>query len=642
MHRISGVRRLLGAVLGLALAGPFVAVASTTLQASPAAAAPTGYVKLSDGTSIAINVRMPTNYVAGKKYPTIFEMSGYDGGSANGGTLAKDFGLGGLLKLLPALPLPVDDSRQLTDVFNGEYVTVHASVRGTGCSSGEFDLFSQRSALDGKEIIDNWIPKQGWSNGDVGIIGHSYGGITGFMIAETQPTHLKAASLSGLIDDAYRGLVYPGGVSNYGFPLAWTGGIRPAYDILGGLLPGILRPQRPFDDPNRQLNCVLNLLGKSRTIANEPLIKGLSDVDGPWYRDRSPITNVSKINVPMHITGAYQDEQTGPRGQTNLFEHLPAGVPKRLVLTNGDHNTESTAPYGVPEIIADRKAWMDQWVRGVAGGFTSSPSATVFFETHKQGDGKLHPNGRLDSTNFPLTQTEFTDWYLHGDGSLSTTPPAAPESDRFYLHGTRRQFWSYQAGGSVGPPITTMEGPDELTWRTEPMAEDTAMAGPIAATLWAKTTSGDTEFFVEVTDEGPDGSVTYLQRGVLRASHFAVDDARSDHTPDGRIYRPYRPHTNAQNIPANVGREYLVEIWPVGHVFRAGHRIAVKVHAPPLIDSFYVYVPRTLPGINTILSGPGYESRIMLPMVPTGAIQGLGAPLPCGAQEAVRCIPNPG
>ena len=56
-----------------------------------------------------------------------------------------------------------------------------------------------------------------------------------------------------------------------------------------------------------------------------------------------------------------------------------------------------------------------------------------------------------------------------------------------------------------------------------------------------------------------------------------------------------------------MGHEYLVEVWPVGHVFRAGHRIAVKVHAPPLIDSFYVYVPRTLPGINTILSGPGYD-----------------------------------
>jgi putative CocE/NonD family hydrolase len=92
-------------------------------------------------------------------------------------------------------------------ISSNEYVTVHASVRGTGCSSGEFDLFSWRSALDGKEIIDNWIPNQPWSDGAVGLLGHSYGGITGFMVAATQPQHLKAATLSGLIDDLYRGIV---------------------------------------------------------------------------------------------------------------------------------------------------------------------------------------------------------------------------------------------------------------------------------------------------------------------------------------------------------------------------------------------------------------------------------------------------
>lgn len=630
---------MLAAVLGLAVAGPFALVIGA-VRPEAALAAPTGYVKLADGTSIAVNVRMPTNYVAGKRYPTIFEMSGYDGGSANGGTLAKDLGLGSIPGA-SALPIPIDDSRQLTDIFNGEYVTVHASVRGTGCSSGEFDIFSPRSALDGKEIIDNWIPNQPWSNGDVGLVGHSYGGITGFQIAETQPTHLRAASLSGLIDDVYRALVYPGGVSNYGFPLAWTGGIRPAYDLLGGLLPGLVRPQRPFDDPNRQLNCLFNVLGKSRTIVDDPLIRGLSDTDGPWYRERSLITNIDKINVPMHITGAYQDEQTGPRGQSNLFEKIRPGVPKRLILTNGDHNTESTAHYGVPEIIADRKAWFDQWVRGVPGGFGSNPSVTVFFETHKV-NGTLTPNGRLDSSSFPLSQTDFTDWYLHGDGTLTTQAPTAVESDRWYLHGTKRQFWSYQAGGSVGPPITTAAGPDELTWRTEPMEEDTAIAGPITATLFSKSTVSDTEFFVEVTDEGPDGSRTYLQRGLLKASHLEVDDSRSDHTADGRVYRPYHTHTNPQQVAPNEVHEFQIEVWPVGHIFRAGHRIAVKVHSPPFVDSFYVYVPRTLPGINTIVSGPGMESRIMLPMVPVSEITGLGAPLPCGAQEAVRCVASPG
>jgi len=119
------VRRLLGVGAALALVGPLSSVARPDV----AAAAPTGYVTMSDGVSIAVNVRMPTNYIPGQRYPTVFEMSGYDGGSANGGTLAKDVGVP------PGTPVPRDDSRQLTDLFNGEYVTVHASVRGTGCST---------------------------------------------------------------------------------------------------------------------------------------------------------------------------------------------------------------------------------------------------------------------------------------------------------------------------------------------------------------------------------------------------------------------------------------------------------------------------------------------------------------------------
>ena len=62
---------------------------------------------------IAVNVRLPDNYIPGLRYPTVFEMSGYDGGSADDGTLLKDFGLDELgLPLLPA-----NDSRQLTEIF---------------------------------------------------------------------------------------------------------------------------------------------------------------------------------------------------------------------------------------------------------------------------------------------------------------------------------------------------------------------------------------------------------------------------------------------------------------------------------------------------------------------------------------------
>jgi putative CocE/NonD family hydrolase len=265
----------------------------------------------------------------------------------------------------------------------------------------------------------------------------------------------------------------------------------------------------------------------------------------------------------------------------------------------------------------------------------------VLFETHKDESGALVPNGRKDARTFPLPDTRWTDWYLHGDGSLTTDAPTAPEPSQPYVNGTKRQFWSYQAGGGFGPPVTTAAGPDELTYRGDPVASDTAIAGPITATLFMQSTAPDTELFVDVVDEAPDGSRTYLQRGLLRASHRAVDDSQSEHTPDGRIYRPHRPHTNPTPITPSQTYEYLVEVWPVGHVFRAGHSISVKVHAPPFVDSYYAYVPRSAPGVNTVLQGPDTPSRIMLPMVPLTGVQ-LGPPLPCGAQEAVRCVAQPG
>jgi putative CocE/NonD family hydrolase len=628
-------RRFLAAVL----VAPVLAVGLLVVgDADPAAPAPTGFVTVSDGVKIAVNVKMPDNYVPGKRYPTIFEMSGYDGGSADGGTLAKDVGLDQVP--IPGQPVPIDDSRQLSDLFTGQYVTVHASVRGTGCSSGEFDLFSWRSALDGKEIIDGWIPNQPWSNGKVGIVGHSYSGITGFMVAATQPTHLRGASVSGLIDDVYRALAYPGGVSNYGFPLLWTAGIRPAYDVAGGLLPGILREEGADDDPNRQEDCALNVLGKGRTVTNDPLLQGLDDTDNEWYRSRSLMTYADRITVPIQMAGAYQDEQTGPRGAPHLFETV-TGVPKRLLLTNGDHNTQSTASYGLPEIWNDRKAWIDHWVRGLDRGFGTraqdKSSVSVFLDTHREGD-VLVSNGRKNGTTFPLADTKWTDWYLHANGTMGTTSPTGVEAGSPYVSGTGRQFWSYQAGGDVGPPVTTAAGPDELTYRSAPLATNTAVIGPMAATLFVQSTGVDTELFVEIIDEAPDGSRSYLQRGLLKASHRAIDATASDRTPDGRIYRPHRPHTNPTLITPGTPQEYLVEMWPLGHVFRAGHRIVIKIHSPPVVDSYYAYVPRNAPSVNTVLHGIASPSRVMLPMVPLTGVT-LGPPLPCGALEAVRCIP---
>jgi len=185
------------------------------LTAATAQAAPTNYVTMTDGAQIAINVKVPPQCTATSTCPTFFEMSGYESGSDDGKTPIGDAADATGTSDLP-LPFQTGTRAAHAAHVDDRYVTVLASLRGTGCSSGEFDVFSWRSALDGKEVIDNWIAQQPWSNGDVVIFGHSYSGLTGMMVASTRPDHLRAVSASGLFGDMYRDIVYPGGVTNYG------------------------------------------------------------------------------------------------------------------------------------------------------------------------------------------------------------------------------------------------------------------------------------------------------------------------------------------------------------------------------------------------------------------------------------------
>ncbi|MGH2698020.1 MAG: CocE/NonD family hydrolase [Actinomycetota bacterium] len=595
--------RLVGTMLAVALAWIVLPAVSSMPGTRAAAEGPNSYVTLSDGTSIALNVRMPARFKKGETYPTIFEMSGYDGGSADGDD-----------------PVAGKGSRALTEMFERDYVTVHASVRGSGCSGGEFDLFSWRSALDGRELIE-WITKQKWSNGDVGIYGHSYGGITGFMVAATRPPGLKAVSASGLIDDLYRGITYPGGVVNYGFPLLWTGVIRPVYDVGGGSLPGLAAGDR---------QCILNHATHSRDVFNDPLLQGLDDTDNNWWRSRSLITYAERIRVPIHISGAYQDEQTGPRGPYHLFEAVDNARYRRLLMTNGDHGTQ-TNPRAM---YTDRKAWMDHWLRG-KGRRPNRTSVTALLE---MSDDDV-PNGRLDARTFPLENSNWTEFFLRADGGLARRAPGARGGSDQYFSGSPRQFWSYQAGEMVGPPFTTADAPDELTFRTKRFRKAKALVGPMTAELFVSSTSPIPDLYVQVIDEAPDGTRYYLQRGMLKTSHRAVNRSLSDQLADGTIYRPFRPHTNPTPVEVNKTYKYLVEVFPVGHVLRPGHRLMVVIHNPPAVDSYYVYVPKSVPGINTVWHNRASPSHLTLPFVPLRG-SGLGPELPrCGLQQ-VRCVPG--
>jgi hypothetical protein len=65
--------------------------------------------------------------------------------------------------------------------------------------------------------------------------------------------------------------------------------------------------------------------------------------------------------------------------------------------------------------------------------------------------------------------------------------------------------------------------------------------------------------------------------------------------------------------------EMPIEIFPLGHVFYAGHVLVLDIHAPPASDplSTYAYEPHSAPAIDTILQEPGHRSTLLMPVMST-------------------------
>lgn len=535
------------------------------------------FATMSDGVGIALAIGYPKDFDSAdtdRKWPAIYMSCGY---------------------AMATMPNDPGD-------YDHRYVTVTASLRGTGASGGALNPWRPRTWQDGYEVIENWIVKQPWSNGKVGIRGHSWTGLMGFLTAGTSPPSLKAVCVSGLIDDFYRGIARPGGVRNFGFPISWVNNdyrldgpfgsgdaARKARGLDAAAYEAIVASRPPRDLREDQLWMMLH----------EPL-------DGPNWQERGLAAQASKIRAPMLVGHAWQDEQTGPSGWL-LWKRLPASTPKRLVLSNGHH--------GLHTLNHDEKlAWFDHYLLDKADASIASgePQVKCYFETTSTGESRPSVGGPfLAASDFPLPEARWTRFYLRNGSRLSTAAPDADEKPDSY----QVTFQNVRASA------------ERFTYSLE-FPEPTAICGPAVLTLWARLTSLDTDFFVLLSDVSPDGKSYGLQRGLLRASHRPLDPQRSDYVTVGGenvLIRPHHSHDRPEPVTPHVACEFQIEIPALGHVFRPGHKLAMTITRPPLADPIgvtksggpsYQYDSYPPAGTVTILHDAEHPSRLLLPVLP--------------------------
>ena len=149
-----------------------------------------------------------------------------------------------------------------------------------------------------------------------------------------------------------------------------------------------------------------------------------------------------------------------------------------------------------------------------------------------------------------------------------------------------------------------------LTYTSAPLSVDTEITGSPILTLYVASTEEDGAFHVYLEDVAPDGKVTYITEGILRAIHHPVSKAEPPYVHLG----PYHSFNQADAAPLLPGEvtEIQLNLYATSVLIKAGHSLRIAI-AGADADTFDRYPSEGSP-VWTVQRNSIYPSSIELPM----------------------------
>ena len=434
------------------------------------------------------------------------------------------------------------------------YAQVIADVRGSNDSGGSWDHWGPEEQKDLKEMIE-FIANQPWCNGKVGMIGCSYFGMSQLLAAEQQPEGLAAIFPYDAMTDIYRDAYYHGGIYS-----AWG---RFWFTSLMFL--------------NHTSGRVKDLSGFNYHFNR--VLSGKDSLDGEYFQERSSWRNLEKIEVPTYLGCDWNFYGLHLRGAFEGWDLIPDSTPKRMLI---GPEPQPRRPFGVYHFEALR--WYDHYLKGFDTGVNEGPPINIFI----QGE-----NTWRTEKEWPLKRTLWKEFYLDGE---KLTENVSSSGERIY------KFLPGTPESKIGEP--------KLVFRTESAEKPFEITGPLVLKLFAISDQDDTDWFVFIKDEFPDGSEKILTRGFLKASHRALDIEKS------KSWRPWHPHDKVELITPGEVYEYEIEIVPTCNLFLEGHSLKLEISScDPATNLIYTHDPIPRSVTNTILTGKD-QSRLIAPYIP--------------------------
>jgi predicted acyl esterase len=629
-----------------------------------------GYLTTRDGTKLAISVHPPTSpatlgvglpsgvalpdlpvgdYTA--PYPTLIEYAGYGYADPKG---------------------PQNGIAVLANLMG--FAVVDVNMRGTGCSGGAYDFFEPLQQLDAYDVIET-VARQPWVKGHkVGMMGISYGGISQLFTAQLNPPSLAAIAPLSTIDSVATTL-FPGGIINDGFALAWAK--ERVHDALpSGPNAGqdYARAQIAAGDRTCAANQAmhsqaLDLLGKVR--ANEHYVPATAD-------PLDPVTFVHRIRVPVFLACQFEDEQTGGHCPA-LVRHFTGTSKKWFTFTNGAH-IDSLDPstfnrlYDFLEIYVARQAplvnsaavraaapliyqqamglpssqllalpadpiQLQPTLAGAQRAFEALPQVTVDFDngagaspTGDRTAGNPYAGYQATFPSLPAPGTRAASWFLQPNGALTSRKARATYAARFRADPRATPLNSYRGNTGSGG-LWGNSSQWTYDWRpnpagtavsfvTPPLTRDTTVLGAGAVYLWVRSSATDVDLQATVTEVRPDGRETFVQNGWQRASERALAGRKGSLLKQpSTVLEPFPKMTagSVRAMPKDRFVKVAIPLYYEGHAYRTGSRLRITVsgvNGSQPIWSFAETKPRGKVARIVIGLGRKMPSRLVLPVVP--------------------------
>lgn len=433
--------------------------------------------------------------------------------------------------------------------------------RGLGRSEGINSIpFDSQEGRDGYDAVE-WAAAQTWCDGNVGMWGTSYAGITSLKTASERPPHLKAIVPIHATTNNFLDFILVGGCRN-GF---WPNGDWGSRMVACNFTPPL------GADPDGRLA----QLWAERLEKAQPWCLDWYDPANEVVRWAERAIPVERITVPTLAVCGWKDFYA--QGTVEFFQRIPAL--KKLLMGPWKHMFPNLAVEEPVNLLEMMVRWWGRWLLGESNGVESGPPIAMFV----QGTGVWRHEDA-----WPPRRNRARELYLLPGRGLGDHPPKKAGGSETYrcdptvgLDSINFDPWT---AAVTDPGDHNGDDARSLCFTSEPLTEDWDLTGQAQVALNVRASVSGFQYVGKLCDVNPDGRSRLVTMGWS-----------PDRSPEAR-----KVH------------EVTVPLRVTSHVFRRGHRIRLGI----ALADFPRLWPTPQPGEITLDFDPQPPPRLILPYTP--------------------------